>query len=91
MLTSEDDRPDAEPAAVISHEWWQSQFNGDQSVLGTTLYLNYRPHTIVGVASPEFVQEAAAAAWSDDDHAAQRREIFSATWTVFLESDPTAR
>jgi len=58
MLTSEDDRPDAEPAAVISHEWWQSQFNGDQSVLGTTLYLNYRPHTIVGVASPEFVGSA---------------------------------
>ena len=29
-----------------------------------------------GVASPEFVQEAAAAAWGDDEHAAERREIF---------------
>ncbi len=31
----------------------------------------------VGVASPEFVQEAAAAAWSDDDHAADRRRVFA--------------
>jgi succinyldiaminopimelate transaminase len=29
-----------------------------------------------GVASPEFVPAAAAAAWSDDAHAAERREIF---------------
>ena len=51
MLMAADDQPDAEPAAVISYDWWQSQFNGDRSVLGTTLYLNYQPHTIVGVAS----------------------------------------
>jgi succinyldiaminopimelate transaminase len=31
-----------------------------------------------GVASPEFVQEAAAAAWADDAHAAERRRIFAA-------------
>lgn len=61
LLRADDDRPDAEPAAVISFDWWQDQFAGDPSVLGTTLYLNYRPHTIVGVASPEFVGSAADA------------------------------
>jgi acetylornithine aminotransferase len=30
-----------------------------------------------GVAPPEFVQAAAVAAWSDDDHAAERRAIFA--------------
>jgi predicted permease len=55
ILTAADDLPEAEPAAVISFDWWQSRFNGDRSVLGSTLYLNYRPHTIVGVASPDFV------------------------------------
>ncbi len=34
--------------------------------------------TSVGSAPAEFVQEAAAAAWADDEHAAERREIFSA-------------
>jgi acetylornithine aminotransferase len=31
-----------------------------------------------GVAPPEFVQAAAVAAWSDDEHAAERRAIFAA-------------
>lgn len=30
----------------------------------------------IGTASPEFVQHAAVAAWSDDAHAAQRRRVF---------------
>lgn len=32
--------------------------------------------TSTGTASPEFVQAAAIAAWSEDHHAAERREIF---------------
>jgi len=32
--------------------------------------------TSTGTASPEFVQAAAIAAWSDDHHASERREIF---------------
>ena len=40
---------------MISHEWWQRSFAGDASVLGRTIYLNYRPFTVVGVASPEFL------------------------------------
>ncbi|MDJ0923065.1 MAG: aminotransferase class I/II-fold pyridoxal phosphate-dependent enzyme [Acidimicrobiia bacterium] len=34
--------------------------------------------TATGTASPEFVQKAAAAAWADDAHAAERREVFAA-------------
>jgi succinyldiaminopimelate transaminase len=36
----------------------------------------------VGVAPPEFVQTAAAAAWADDEHAARRREIFGSKRAV---------
>ncbi|MGI9648734.1 MAG: aminotransferase class I/II-fold pyridoxal phosphate-dependent enzyme [Acidimicrobiia bacterium] len=36
----------------------------------------------VGVAPAEFVQRAAVAAWSDDDHAAQRRSVFAAKRAV---------
>ena len=36
----------------------------------------------VGVASPEFVQAAAVAAWSDDAHAVERRAIFAAKRAV---------
>ena len=59
-LTPDDDRPGADPAAVISHAWWQRSFDGDESVLGRTIYLNYRPFTVVGVASPEFLGSTAS-------------------------------
>ncbi|HUP17425.1 MAG TPA: aminotransferase class I/II-fold pyridoxal phosphate-dependent enzyme [Acidimicrobiia bacterium] len=32
--------------------------------------------TATGTASPEFIQSAAIAAWADDDHVAERRDIF---------------
>ncbi len=54
-LAAEDDRPGADPVAVIAYEWWQRGFNGDQAVVGSTIYLNYRPFTVVGVASPAFL------------------------------------
>jgi aspartate/methionine/tyrosine aminotransferase len=37
-----------------------------------------RLRTATGTASPEFVQAAAAAAWSDDSHAGERRDVFTA-------------
>lgn len=38
----------------------------------------------IGTGSPEFVQMAAAAAWSEDRHAADRREVFEAKRRVVL-------
>jgi hypothetical protein len=54
-ISSADDRPGADPVAVLSHSWWQRSFNGSQSVIGTTVFLNFRPFTVVGVAAPEFL------------------------------------
>ncbi len=39
----------------------------------------------IGAATPTFVQEAAAAAWSDDEHAAERRRIFGEKRRLFTE------
>jgi aspartate/methionine/tyrosine aminotransferase len=44
-----------------------------------------RLRSSAGVASPEFVQEAAAAAWADDAHAAERRRVFSAKRKVLRD------
>jgi predicted permease len=59
-LTVDDDRPGADPAAVLSHAWWQRSFNADPAVIGSTIYLNYRPFTVVGVASPEYLGTTAS-------------------------------
>jgi putative ABC transport system permease protein len=45
---------DLQPLAVISHDFWQSNFGGDATVIGKTIRLFGKPHTIVGVTPSEF-------------------------------------
>lgn len=43
----------------------------------------FRPN--VGVATPDFVQAAAIAAWNDDDHAARQRERYALKRRILLD------
>ena len=51
---SSDDRPSAEPVAVLSHAYWQRRFGADPLVAGRRMTLDGHVFTIVGVAPPEF-------------------------------------
>ncbi|MDP9405811.1 MAG: aminotransferase class I/II-fold pyridoxal phosphate-dependent enzyme, partial [Actinomycetota bacterium] len=53
---------------------------GDPDLIAAQRLL--RPN--IGTASPELLQRAAVAAWSDDAHAAQRRAVFNAKRAVLL-------
>jgi predicted permease len=57
VLTPDDDKPDAEPAAVVSHRYWQKELNSDSSVVGRKLIINGTNFTVVGVTPPEFFGE----------------------------------
>jgi predicted permease len=50
----EDRAPGASPYAVLSHDYWQTRFNGDPRLIGRRLRLNGYPFTIVGVARRGF-------------------------------------
>lgn len=54
---------------------------GDPALIADQRLL--RPN--IGTASPEFVQHAAAAAWADDGHVAERRATFDAKRTVVVD------
>ena len=55
LLTTEDDRPDAPPVAVLNHFFWQRHFGGDPEILGRTARIDgHGPYTIVGVTPPGF-------------------------------------
>lgn len=54
---------------------------GDAALLAR--YRSWRVH--FGVASPAFVELAAAAAWADDAHVAVRREVFAAKYAVLAD------
>ena len=50
----EDRVPDARPVAVISHALWTTRFASDPNIVGTSITLNDRPLTIVGVMENGF-------------------------------------
>jgi macrolide transport system ATP-binding/permease protein len=53
-LTASDDAPGAAPAVVLSYASWQSDFGGDSTVVGSTVFIQTHPFTVVGVAPPGF-------------------------------------
>jgi predicted permease len=56
-FTSDEDRANASPVAVISHEFWKTRFGAHSEILGQSIGLNGSSFTIVGVAPPGFSGE----------------------------------
>jgi len=56
LITREEsgDTQGSHPVVVISHRLWRDRFQNDPRVVGTTLRVNRRELTIIGVTSPEF-------------------------------------
>jgi putative ABC transport system permease protein len=54
VYNNDEDKPGANPVAVLSHGLWQRRFGGDPAVIGRTLMLNDRAYTVIGVMPPQF-------------------------------------
>ena len=57
------DEPGGPAVALISYGLWQNQFGGNPSIIGATLNLDSRAHTIIGVMPPGFDLPEAAEIW----------------------------
>ncbi len=55
MLSPEDDRPGASPAAVISYAYWERRFGLDPTMVGRNLVVDGRAVTITGVTPRSFL------------------------------------
>ena len=54
LLTPQDDTPGAPPAIVMNYRVWQEHYGSDASILGSTLMVNGKPFTVVGITPPGF-------------------------------------
>ena len=54
LFSDTDDQKGAPIVAVMSYDAWQQDYAGDPSVVGTALYINTKPATIIGVAPKGF-------------------------------------
>ncbi len=54
LLSDTDDVSGAPVVAVMSYATWKDAYNGDDSVVGSTFWMNTKPVTVVGVAPEGF-------------------------------------
>src|SRR5581483_8037812 len=52
----EEEQPDRNRVAVISHGFWQRRFGGNAAAIGQTLRLDDGSYTVIGVLRPDFRQ-----------------------------------
>jgi predicted permease len=53
-LSESDDTPSSAPATVVSYRAWQAEFAADPSLVGSTISIETKPFTVVGIAPAGF-------------------------------------
>jgi putative ABC transport system permease protein len=54
LLRWEDNEPGSSPVVVLGHEFWQTRYGGDPSVVGGSIDVNGFPREVVGVTEAGF-------------------------------------
>lgn len=57
LLSPDDDREGAAPAAVLSYTLWRTKFAADPHLVGSTILLTGHPVTVVGISAQNFLGE----------------------------------
>jgi predicted permease len=65
-FTTEDDTAASPPTVILSHSLWQSRFGADAGIIGQTIEVNERPHTVIGVLPASFVLPPATSVMPDE-------------------------
>lgn len=55
LFTSEDDLRETGQTVVLSHGFWQSEFGGDEAVIGRQFPVGGTPHRIIGILPKDFL------------------------------------
>jgi predicted permease len=54
LLPEDESTASGNPVVVLSHNLWQRRFNSDLTIINSTINLDGRAHTVVGVAAENF-------------------------------------
>jgi putative ABC transport system permease protein len=53
-FSQEDDTPGSPETVILTHGYWQRRFGGDNSIIGRTLTVDFRPRNVIGVMPQGF-------------------------------------
>ena len=54
VFSENDDTPAAPPAVVLSYKAWQGEYASDPSIVGSTIFIQTKPYTVIGIAPAGF-------------------------------------
>lgn len=54
LFAESDDTPSSAPAVVLSYQAWQGEYASDPAIVGSTIYIQAKPFTVIGVAPRGF-------------------------------------
>jgi predicted permease len=54
VMNDSDDTPGAAPTVVLSYQAWQGEYAADPSIVGSTIFIQTHPFTVIGIAPPGF-------------------------------------
>jgi predicted permease len=60
IFSDADDTPASPPTVVLSYKAWQSEYNADPNIVGSTIFIQTHPVTVIGVAPPGFFGDRVA-------------------------------
>jgi predicted permease len=63
-FNADEDRVGGPAAVVLSHSLWERVFGADPQIIGKRILLRGEPHTVVGIAQPEFRPMIHADVWT---------------------------
>lgn len=63
FFTEEEDRPNSPDTAIIGYDFWRHYFNGRVDAIGSTIVVDGKIHTIIGVAPKTFRHPFRAEVW----------------------------
>lgn len=60
---ADEDQPGRNQVVILGHRLWQNRFGGDPSIIGTTIRLDGKTYTVVGVMDATFRTPRSAQMW----------------------------
>ncbi|MDP8981616.1 MAG: ABC transporter permease [Acidobacteriota bacterium] len=64
LFVADDEKPGANPVAILGFSLWEKRYGKDPSVIGRKIRISSVPATVIGVAMPGFAMPADAELWT---------------------------
>ena len=62
-FSADDDKPGAEPVVLLGYDIWDRRYQKDRGIVGRSININGRPHTVIGVMPAKFMFPETSKLW----------------------------